>query len=65
VYIDANHTHEEVKKDIQAWLPKIKKGGIISGHDYGGWEGVTQAVNEAFPLGIVHSPAGATWYTQV
>ena len=65
VYIDANHTYEEVKKDIEAWLPKVKKGGIISGHDYGGWEGVTRAVNEAFPLGIVHSPAGATWYTQV
>lgn len=65
VYIDANHDYEEVKKDIEAWLPKIKKGGIISGHDYGGWPGVTRAVNEAFPLGIFHSPTGATWYTTI
>lgn len=34
VYIDSVHTHEWVKKDIKTWLPKIKKGGIICGHDY-------------------------------
>jgi hypothetical protein len=34
VYIDGDHSYSEVKKDIKAWLPKIKKGGIISGHDY-------------------------------
>jgi predicted O-methyltransferase YrrM len=34
VFIDACHEYECVKEDINAWLPKIKKGGIISGHDY-------------------------------
>ena len=34
VFIDAGHAYEEVKSDIDAWLPKVKKGGIISGHDY-------------------------------
>lgn len=34
VYIDANHSYAFVKEDILAWLPKIKKGGIIGGHDY-------------------------------
>ncbi len=34
VYIDANHRYEFVVADIHAWLPKIRKGGIISGHDY-------------------------------
>lgn len=34
VYIDANHRFEFVVADIQAWLPKVRKGGIISGHDY-------------------------------
>lgn len=34
VYIDANHRYEFVVEDIHAWLPKIRKGGIISGHDY-------------------------------
>lgn len=35
VYIDAGHSFEEVKADYEAWLPKVRPGGIISGHDYG------------------------------
>tara|TARA_Y100000310_G_C20694545_1_gene824618 strand:- start:4630 stop:5115 length:486 start_codon:yes stop_codon:yes gene_type:complete len=31
VYIDALHTYDAVLADIKAWLPKVKKGGIISG----------------------------------
>lgn len=34
VYIDGDHTYEFVKGDIAAWWPKIKPGGILSGHDY-------------------------------
>lgn len=34
VYIDANHSYEYVKKDIELWYPKVRKGGILSGHDY-------------------------------
>jgi hypothetical protein len=34
VYIDANHSYEFVKQDIELWYPKIKKGGYILGHDY-------------------------------
>lgn len=46
-FIDGSHEYEDVKKDIIAWLPKIKKGGILSGHDYDeSWEGVVKAVDE-------------------
>jgi hypothetical protein len=34
VYIDANHDIRHVIDDITEWSNKIKKGGIISGHDY-------------------------------
>jgi hypothetical protein len=34
VYIDANHKYEYVKQDISLWFPKVRKGGIIAGHDY-------------------------------
>lgn len=34
VYIDGNHAYEYVKEDIRLWYPKVKKGGILSGHDY-------------------------------
>jgi hypothetical protein len=34
VYLDADHTYEAVKKDLESWYPKIKIGGVLSGHDY-------------------------------
>lgn len=48
VYIDANHGYEAAKEDIDLWWPKVKKGGILSGHDYAVRPsfGVVQAVNE-------------------
>ena len=48
VFIDADHSYEAAKQDIEAWYPLIKKGGIISGHDYGSYQGVIRAVNERF-----------------
>jgi hypothetical protein len=34
IYIDANHSFQYVVNDLCWWVPKIKKGGIVSGHDY-------------------------------
>lgn len=55
LFIDAGHSYEAVKKDIEMWLPKMKKGGLISGHDYTAWKGVNQAVNEAFEIDFVQN----------
>ena len=33
-YIDGNHQYEFVKKDIELYYPKVKKGGIVGGDDY-------------------------------
>ena len=50
VFIDADHSYEAVKMDIQNWMPKVCKGGILAGHDYtSAWPGVIKAVNEIFP----------------
>jgi len=52
VYIDADHRYEVVKADLEAWFPKVRKGGVISGHDYVKYEngetvfGVIEAVDE-------------------
>lgn len=34
VYIDACHDYKSVRNDIEIWIPKIRNGGIIAGHDY-------------------------------
>jgi hypothetical protein len=34
VYIDGNHEYSYVVQDIKLWYPKVKKGGIVAGHDY-------------------------------
>ena len=37
MYIDALHTYEAVIADLNAWWPKLKKGGIMAGDDFGDW----------------------------
>jgi hypothetical protein len=34
IYIDADHSYNGVWDDLTAWLPKVKKSGVVSGHDY-------------------------------
>jgi len=59
IFIDAGHTYGEVRLDILAWLPKVRKGGIMAGHDYnafnrkGGYPGVNKAVNEIFGKRVI------------
>lgn len=34
VFIDGDHTKEGFTGDLNCWFPKVKKGGVIAGHDY-------------------------------
>lgn len=34
VWIDADHSEDAFRADVVAWLPKLKTGGYIGGHDY-------------------------------
>jgi hypothetical protein len=34
VYIDGNHCFDFVMQDLIEWNKKVRKGGVISGHDY-------------------------------
>lgn len=52
--IDGDHSYEAVKDDLNNWFHKVKPGGIISGDDYGVFDGVTDAVNEFFYGQITH-----------
>ena len=51
VYVDAGHSYELVKEDLELWWPKIKDDGMMCGHDYnlcGRMEGIKQACDEFF-----------------
>ena len=81
VYVDARHDRESVLEDLEAWWPKLRPGGICSGHDYAdgafpnGVFGVKSAVDHFFGVrGLpVHSTDGGpraveifpTWIVEV
>ncbi len=49
VYIDTVHSYETTLQDINLWLPKVKAGGILCGHNYQlEWFGVVEAVRKKF-----------------
>ena len=51
VHLDARHDYAGLKADIEAWLPKVKPGGWLSGDDYNElkWPDVVQAVGDLLP----------------
>jgi len=76
IYIDANHSYETIKFDINRWFPKLKKGGLFAGHDYLDIYdknkqqvfGVKQAVNEFaqennLKIYITKEAIWKTWFT--
>lgn len=74
VYIDAYHQYDAVKSDLDSWWPKVKKGGLLCGHDYINNEDSTTLIEtkralddfvyKHFPVrGFVSSePSFKSWY---
>ncbi len=63
VYLDGNHRYEYVKQDIELWYPKVKIGGMLSGHDFkGGAPGVQEAVEEYFGDDYVRPKSTWDWF---
>lgn len=65
VFIDGDHSYEGCLSDIRLWLPKIKPGGFISGHDYDHPKlpGVKKAVDEFFD--DIETDVNRTWFKRV
>lgn len=65
-YLDAEHDYQSVRRQIEAWMPKVKKNGILCGHDYSdNFPGVKQAVDELKNQGMVVRTEGNVWWTRV
>jgi predicted O-methyltransferase YrrM len=63
IFIDAGHMYEEVKEDIQNFLPLLSKDGVICGHDFNQpvWPDVTRAVLEELPQAEC-APGTTIWF---
>ena len=62
IFIDGDHTKEGFRRDIKNWWPKIKQGGIFSGHDYiWGGKGVKPIIDN-FSTFKAKRFLGDVWY---
>lgn len=64
VFIDASHDYENVCLDIKAWLPKVKKGGILAGHDFA-YQPIKQALDDTLGLSNVVDHGEDVWVFSV
>jgi hypothetical protein len=50
VFLDADHDYQAVRRDLEAWFPKVKRRGLLGGHDYlhPDFPGVRRAADEFF-----------------
>lgn len=64
VFIDADHSYEGVMRDLRVWLPLVKAGGWIGGHDYDHpHQGeVKRVVDEFFSEESIELDVGRTWF---
>jgi len=46
LFVDGNHSYEGCRADLEAWLPRLRDGGMLIMHDYGWAEGVKKVVDE-------------------
>jgi hypothetical protein len=50
IFFDADHSLWGLGRDIDAWLPKSKPGGLLCGHDYSdGYAELKRLVDNCFP----------------
>lgn len=65
VFIDGDHSYESCKEDILAWHPKVKRGGILAGHDYSDtFPGVMKAAEEIFGASL-RTTSKQCWYVDI
>lgn len=61
LFIDGGHSEEEIRGDIEIWLPSVMEGGVIVFHDYDSvhWAAVKNTVDELMSghkrIGLAHT----------
>ena len=68
VFIDGDHSEEGVREDLEHWLPKMRPGGVLGGHDYGNpqYPGVARAVDALLGQRFkVQLEPQTVWWTRI
>ena len=66
VFIDGDHSYEMVKADILCWKLLVRKGGLLTGHDYSDkHDGVVNAVHELLGEDNITILPGRIWTYRV
>jgi len=64
VFIDASHDYESFRKDLLAWFPKVKVGGLLAGHDFAdAYPGIQKAVRDHLASEEVGVTPSTCWFT--
>lgn len=62
IFIDASHDYDSVSEDLDNWVPKVRTGGFVVGHDWD-WPTVRKAVREVFPASSIQQGVDNVWWT--
>lgn len=69
VFIDADHSYEGARQDIECWCGLLRPGGLLGGHDYANprFPDVKQAVDDAVALHhwALETGANYTWFVNL
>ena len=62
VYVDAQHTREDTEQILRAFVPKLRAGGVLAGHDYKTvYPGVDQAVLDVLGTAVETRRQSFVW----
>lgn len=60
VYIDADHSETGFAADLANWVPLIRPGGLVSGHDLN-WRSIRNVLDREYP-GKYKAAPNSSWY---
>jgi cephalosporin hydroxylase len=63
VFLDGDHHKEAMMSDIEGWLPKIKKEGVLAGHDFN-LNHLKRGIQHWFDIKKVNTKSNVWWYRE-
>lgn len=65
VYIDDDHSYKGILISMLAWLPKVKSGGVLAGHDWLRYKLAAPVGEIADPRGLTVQSEGEDWWIEI